>query len=90
MSQGFDRLRDAGDLVTAQPHHRSVRARFVDEHQPRRVKHALLAHPAPRAGLRPHASEQHAEFLLGLIANQSDLTLDRFAATISWLLRSER
>src|SRR5262245_63478530 len=33
--------------TAAQPHHRSVRAGFVDEHQPRRVKHALLAHPAP-------------------------------------------
>src|SRR5262249_57540479 len=33
--------------TAAQPHHRSVAAGFVDEHQPRRVKHALLAHPAP-------------------------------------------
>jgi hypothetical protein len=33
--------------TAAQPHHRSGRAGFVDERQPRRVKHALLAHPAP-------------------------------------------
>src|SRR3989442_5362415 len=36
--------------TAAQPHHRSGRAGFVDEHQPRRVKHALLAHPAPAWG----------------------------------------
>ena len=33
--------------TAAQPHHRGVRAGFVDEHQPRRVKHALFLHPAP-------------------------------------------
>jgi len=33
--------------TAAQPHHRGVRTGFVDEHQPGRVKHALLAHPAP-------------------------------------------
>ena len=33
--------------TAAQPHHPSVCAGFVDEHQPRRSKHALLAHPAP-------------------------------------------
>src|SRR5450631_17488 len=33
--------------TAAQPHHRGVRACFVDEHQPRWVKHALLAYPAP-------------------------------------------
>jgi len=37
----------ATQSTAAQPHHRSVRAGFVDEHQPRRVKHALLAHPPP-------------------------------------------
>ena len=30
----------------AQPHHRGVGGGLVDEHQPRRVKHALVAHPA--------------------------------------------
>src|SRR5262245_21282480 len=33
--------------TAAQPHHCSGRAGLVDEHQPRRVKHALLAHLAP-------------------------------------------
>src|SRR5271167_1354166 len=32
--------------TAAQPHHRGVRAGFVDEHQPGWIKHALLAHPA--------------------------------------------
>ena len=32
--------------TAAQPHHRGVGGGLVDEHQPRRVKHALVAHPA--------------------------------------------
>ena len=37
----------AAQCPSAQPHHRGIRTGFVDEHQSRRVKHALFAHPAP-------------------------------------------
>ena len=37
----------SAQAAAAKPNHAGVRPRFVDKHQPGRVKHALLAHPTP-------------------------------------------
>ena len=37
----------AARAAASKPHHRGVGRGLVDEHEPGRVKHALLSHPAP-------------------------------------------